>query len=331
MKSKAILITGVAGMIGSNFSKWMIDHASEYDIIGIDDLSGGYLSNVPPEVKMYVRDAGSDLSDIFKRYNVEFVYHFSAYAAEGLSPFIRKYNYDSNLRVTANIVNHCIKFNVKRIIFTSSMSVYGSGITPFRESRPRSPIDPYGIAKAACEMDIECAHEQHGLSYIIFRPHNVIGINQNIWDKYRNVIGIWMRQSRFNQPITIYGTGTQKRAFSWVDDCMPTFWAAATANHSERIYNIGGDDYYTLNDVADMVMRITGHHARVYLEPRHEVKDAYSNHDSVKKYLGFAPTTSLIEMLEMMWDWAETTPIQPVKEWDEFEIDNGMYNFWKKK
>ena len=128
----------------------------------------------------------------------------AAYAAEGLNPFIRKFNYENNLLATANIINECINNNVKRLVFTSTMAVYGYGDNnpPFGEEVVPAPIDPYGIAKYGCELDIQVAGDQHGLDWCIIRPHNVYGINQNLWDKYRNVLGIWMYQKINNIPMT---------------------------------------------------------------------------------------------------------------------------------
>jgi UDP-glucose 4-epimerase len=212
---KAIVITGVAGLLGSRVAKWILENKPSYQVIGIDNLSGGYEDHIDTRVIFYKADlAVDDLNRIFSSHEVEFVYHFAAYAAEGLSPFIRKYNYTNNIVATANVVNACITHQVKRIVFTSSMAVYGAGEPPFNENDLPKPIDPYGIAKYACEMDVQVAGEQHGLDWCIIRPHNVYGTNQNIWDRYRNVLGIWLYQKLNNQPITIYGDGSQKRAFS---------------------------------------------------------------------------------------------------------------------
>ena len=86
---------------------------------------------------------------------IDYVFHFAAYAAEGLSPFIRKYNYENNLVATSRIVNNCIKYNVKKLIFASSMAVYGHGDgNIFDENQIPKPIDPYGVAKYGCEIYI---------------------------------------------------------------------------------------------------------------------------------------------------------------------------------
>ena len=192
--NKTILITGVAGLLGSRLADWIIKNKPGYKVVGIDDLSGGYKENVNPEVEFWQMDlVNHPIENCFEVHKPDYVFHFAAYAAEGLSPFIRTYNYKNNLVATARIVNECIKHDVERLVFTSTMAVYGFGEGGiFHEDMRRAPIDPYGVAKAACEHDIEIANEQHGLDYCIIRPHNVYGANQNIWDKYRNVLGIWM-------------------------------------------------------------------------------------------------------------------------------------------
>ena len=194
--SKTVLITGVAGLLGSRLADWIIENKPEYTVIGIDDLSGGFEENINPKVNFWQMDlVNHPIENCFEQHKPDYVFHFAAYAAEGLSPFIRGFNYDNNLKSTARIVNECIKHDVKRLVFTSTLAVYGHGDGGiFREEQQQSPIDPYGVAKYACEMDIQIAGEQHGLDYCIIRPHNVYGIKQNIWDKYRNVLGIWMYQ-----------------------------------------------------------------------------------------------------------------------------------------
>ena len=240
---KTILITGVAGLIGSRLADWIIENKPEYNVVGIDDLSGGFIENVHPNVKFYQLGlVDGAINDVFNAHKIDYVYHFAAYAAEGLSPFIRAYNYDNNLKSTARIVNECIKHDVKRLIFTSTLAVYGHGLGGiFDETQQQSPIDPYGVAKYACEMDIQIAGEQHGLDWCIIRPHNVYGVKQNFYDKYRNVLGIWMYQHLNNEPMTIFGDGEQTRAFSFIDDSIePLFNAAVRPEASNEIINLGG-------------------------------------------------------------------------------------------
>lgn len=326
-----ILVTGVAGLLGSRFSSWLLEQNKNINVIGVDDLSGGYVENIDPKIKFYESNCLDDkINKIFKETKPELVYHFAAYAAEGLSPFIRKFNYNNNLLSTANIVNNCINHNVKRLIFTSSMAVYGNNVPPFDEIMLRNPIDPYGVAKAACEQDIEIAGIQHGLDWCIIRPHNVYGKNQNIWDKYRNVLGIWMYQNLNNKPITIYGTGEQKRAFSYIDDCLNPLWLAGTSESaSKQIINLGGIQEHSINNAADIILKVMGSGKKVYLEERHEVKYAWSTWKKSQDILFYEDKTSLKDGLTEMWNWAKIQPNRIQKKWDSYEVEKGIYSYWK--
>jgi UDP-glucose 4-epimerase len=195
---KSILITGVAGLIGSRMADWIVENHPEYEVVGIDNLFGGYMENVNENVVFYKRELGEDdISDIFEKHNFEYVYHFAAYAAEGLSYFMPVFNDRNNMLSTDNIIKECVKHNVKRLIYTSSMAVYGEGVEVgkiFDEDDRPHPVDPYGMSKYACERNIEIIGNHFGLDWCIIRPHNVYGVKQNIWDKYRNVLGIWIYQ-----------------------------------------------------------------------------------------------------------------------------------------
>lgn len=329
-----ILITGSAGLIGSNFSEWILKNKPEINIIGIDDLSGGYKEHVPDKVNFFRLNLldYEKVEDIFKNFNIDYIYHFAAYAAEGLSPFIRKYNYNNNLLVTTNLINLAIKYKIKKFIFTSSMAVYGEGNTPFDENDSPSPIDPYGIAKLACEMDLKIAKDQHGLDYCIVRPHNVYGVNQNIWDKYRNVLGIWINQYLNNQAITIYGDGEQERAFTFVSDIMEPLWNAIVKKESSgEIINLGGIEEFTLNNAKDILLEIIGdkNYPVEYLKERHEVKKAWSTYQKSIDILNFKHQTKLKDGLLLMLDWAKKQPKREVKKWKNYELETNIYDYWK--
>jgi len=325
-----ILVTGCAGLIGSNFCRWVDDPSIE--IIGVDDLSGGV--DIPSNIRFIqanLTDSG-DQKRVAACFPVDYVFHFAAYAAEGLSPFIRQYNYTNNMVATAFLVTESIRHNVKRFIFTSSMAVYGSQATPFDETMSPRPCDPYGIAKYACELDLQVAHEHHGLSYCILRPHNVYGPGQNIWDPYRNVLGIWMYQSLMKTPMTVYGDGTQTRAFSYIDDILPCLWRAATDSKAHcQIINIGSAYDTQLVDACSMIGSVTGWNERVHLESRHEVKHAWCTVQKSIDLLGYIEHTTLEEGLARMWEWIQTQPHRDRKFWPMYELDTGLYPFWKLK
>lgn len=329
-----ILITGVAGLLGSRLADWIIDNTN-HNVIGIDDMSGGYESNVHSKVKLYKFDIKDliKLNEVFENEKPDIVYHFAAYAAEGLSPFIRKFNYENNLVASANLITCSIKYDIKRFVFASSMSVYGNKYKPpFTEDMEQAPIDPYGVAKFSVEQDLKIAYEQHGLKYTIIRPHNFYGINQNIWDKYRNVLGIWMYQILNNQQPTIFGDGEQTRSFSYVDDSLIPFWNASQRNECiGEIINLGGIKESSINEAFNTLIKVTGTDLKpVYLEQRYETKHAYSTWDKSVKLLDFKHNIDLEEGLTRMWEWAKKQPNRERFVWPEYELEKGIYEFWKK-
>jgi UDP-glucose 4-epimerase len=335
------LITGIAGLIGSRFAAWLKKNVRDVEIIGIDDLSCGYRENIPQGIQTYRITLGTGdwkLARIFDTMSPDYVFHFAAYAAEGLSPFIRCYNYRSNLLATAELINQAIESGtVKRFVFTSSMAVYGANTPPFHETMETGPIDPYGVAKAAAERDLQIAGEQHGLDWTILRPHNVYGPGQSLWQDYRNVLGIWMARHLDGQPLRIYGDGSQQRAFSFISDCLPAIWQAATKPQaSKQIINLGGTKPVSIAEAAELCREVMGGGELVHVEPRHEVSQAWCTWRKSVDLLGYSDETPLREGLREMWTWARWA-------WDEFpdrrgtsssirlEIERGLYSFWQRK
>ncbi len=345
---KTVLITGVAGLLGSRLADWIHENHPDVNIIGIDDLSGGYIENIGDFVEFYDSDLSVDdnpynVEVLVDRHEVDVVFHFAAYAAECLSPFIRKYNYRNNLVATANVINACIKNKVKRLVFASSMAVYGNALVPFEEIQTPQPTDPYGVAKYACEMDIQIAGEQHGLDWCIIRPHNVYGAKQNIWDAYRNFIGICMYKVLKGDPLTIYGDGQQKRAFSYIDDSLAPLWAAGCCESANKqIINLGGIHEHTILETAEIIvnvateMKATGlwHRAWtepqiIHLPPRHEVRNAWSTYYKSEEMLGFKHVTDLEDGVMKMWMWVLQQPARNRQTFGDYEIDDGIYAYWK--
>jgi UDP-glucose 4-epimerase len=327
-----IFVTGCAGLLGSNYTRHLI--ANGHKVIGIDDLSGGYKAFLPKEDNFtFVKfdlERRKKVVELFEKHKPDTLVHFAAYAAEGLSPFIRNFNYRNNLICSANLINECITHNTK-MIFTSSMAVYGDQEPPFTEDKRPQPIDPYGVAKYAVEVDLELARQQFGLRYNIVRPHNVLGIYQNIWDKYRNVIGIFIRKTLNGEPILVYGDGEQTRAFSDIKYYMEPFDKLLT-DYDGETFNIGADKYFTLNEVADTVQKIGkkyGYDVPIeHGEPRHEVKHAYCDHTKAKNMLNFEDETNLEELIESVFVWAMKQPNRKVKKM-EYEVTKDIYDYWK--
>src|SRR6202140_230719 len=279
-KMPTSLVTGGAGFIGSHVADELLSRG--HRVVVLDDLSGGFEDNVPRGavfVKGSILD--SELIDrLFERYNFTYVYHLAAYAAEGLSHFIKRFNYQNNLIGSVNLINASVNHDVRCFVFTSSIAVYGAAQSPMTEDMVPIPEDSYGIAKLAVERELKVTHETFGLDYVIFRPHNVYGERQNIGDRYRNVVGIFMNQLMKGEPMTIFGDGTQMRAFTHIGDVAPVI-AACVDRPSARnqVFNVGADVPYTVNSLALMVATAMGKECRVVnLEARKEVKIAFSDH-----------------------------------------------------
>ncbi len=280
------LVTGAAGFIGSHVAQHLLELGTE--VVALDDLSGGFRDNVPAGAcweQMSVTNYDG-LRKLFTAERFDYVYHLAAYAAEGLSHFIRRYNYETNLIGSVNLINLSVLHKVKCFVFTSSIAVYGANQVPMHEALTPQPEDPYGVSKYAVELDLAAAHRQFGLDYIIFRPHNVYGEHQNIGDKYRNVIGIFMNQVLQGLPLTIFGNGQQSRAFSYIDDVAPIIARSVqTPAAYGQVFNVGGDQPYTVNELALAVCETLGVMPDLrHLPSRQEVQHAYASHDKVRAF-----------------------------------------------
>jgi UDP-glucose 4-epimerase len=324
------LVTGGAGFIGSHLVEACL--CLGHDVLVLDDLSGGSRDNVARKADLVVGSVTDhDLVErLFAEHQFDYVYHLAAYAAEGLSHFIRRFNYTDNLIGSVNIINASVRHRVKCLVFASSIAVYGTAQLPMREDTLPQPEDPYGISKYAVEMDLRAARALWGLNYVIFRPHNVYGERQNIGDPYRNVIGIFMNQVMAGEPMTIFGDGTQTRAFSQVDDVAPIMARSVTvpAAHGE-VFNVGADEPYTVSQVAEEVARAFGVAPRVrYLPARHEVVHAYSSHDKVRRILGRGPGVTLREGISRMADWARDHGRRQTRVFADVEVPLAMPESW---
>jgi UDP-glucose 4-epimerase len=232
-----------------------------------------------------------------------------------------------------NLINESVKHKVKCFVFTSSIAVYGAGQLPMTESTVPQPEDPYGVSKYAVEMDLKAAHEMFGLNYVIFRPHNVYGENQNIGDKYRNVIGIFMNQIMQGRQLTIFGDGSQTRAFSYIDDvAIPIARCVNIPEAYNEVFNIGADKPYSVNELATVVSEEFGVEPDIkYLSARNEVLHAYSDHSKAHKVFGNASGIDLKEGIHRMARWAKKVGARQSKEFDNIEIEEKLPDGWSVK
>jgi UDP-glucose 4-epimerase len=324
------LITGGAGFIGSHVAQHLL--SSGHDVVVLDDLSGGFIANVPPSA-IFVQGSILDtklIDDLFLTHHFKYVYHLAAYAAEGLSHFIKRFNYMNNLIGSVNLINASLNHGVDCFVFTSSIAVYGSGQSPLTEDVIPKPEDSYGIAKLAVEQELKACHEMFGLDSIVFRPHNVYGERQNIGDRYRNVVGIFMNQLLLGEPMTIFGDGCQVRAFTHIGDIAPVI--ADSVNYPSarnQIFNIGADQPHTVNELAEIVAKAmkTEPHT-VHLNPRNEVKVAFSDHRKAEKVFGLRTKVSLEAGIGAMAAWVKEHGARKSSIFEDIEVTRNMPPSW---
>ena len=325
------LVTGGAGFIGSHVARHCID--AGHDVVVLDDLSGGFRDHIP-EGARFVEGSITDtalLDRLFREHRFDYVYHLAAYAAEGLRHFIRRFNYTNNVIGSVNLINESAKHEVKCFVFTSSIAVYGAGQVPMREDMVPRPEDPYGIAKYAVELDLEAAHRMWGLNYVIFRPHNVYGEHQNLGDRYRNVIGIFMNQIMQGEPMTVFGDGEQTRAFSYIDDVAPHIARSVNvkAAYGETI-NIGADRPYSVNQLATVVARALGAEPKIrHLEARKEVVHAHADHAKAHRLFGGSPAVDLETGIQRMAEWARRVGSRAGQRFSNIEVERELPPSWR--
>lgn len=327
----SVLVTGGAGFLGAHLVRAL--RAQQHEVVVLDDLSGGVRENVPSDVPLVIGDICDAplVARVFREHRVDVVFHLAAYAAEGLSHFIRRYNYTNNVVGSVTLVNEAIRQKVKRFVFTSSIAVYGTGELPLRETHVPHPEDPYGIAKLAVEQDLEAAFRHFGLAYTIFRPHNLYGPFQSMRDRYRNVVGIFLNQAMKGAPLTIFGDGKQTRAFTYVGDVVGAMAESAWLDAARNlVLNVGGDQTYDVGELARAVLVATGKNLEIlHLPPRDEVVHAHSSHARFREVLGTTPETSLEDGLARTWAWAKDVGPTATPPFAAIELDEGLPPSWR--
>jgi len=327
----SILITGGAGFIGSHVVDELVNQGEH--VIVLDDLSGGFIENVNKSAEFIQGDICDYelIKNIFSSNKIDYVFHLAAYAAEGLSHFIKRFNYNNNLIGSINLINQSIIHKVKCFVFTSSIAVYGKNQLPMTEDTTPQPEDPYGIAKYAVEQELHVSHNMFGLNYIIFRPHNVYGERQNIGDKYRNVIGIFMNQILQQKPLTVFGDGEQTRAFSYIKDVAPVIANSIREKSAYNdVFNVGADIPYSINELISKVKEVMNTEPELrYLEARNEVIHAYSSHKKAEQRFHLNERTTLDEGIRKMALWVKENGSKKTKIFGEIEITEKLPNIWR--
>lgn len=336
-RQPAVLVTGGAGFLGAHVVRGLLaDHRyDDFRVIVVDDLSGGFEENLPENPRVaFIRASVDDetkIESLFHGNDIRYIFHLAAYAAEGLSHFIRRFNYQNNLIGSVNLINAAVRHEVEHFVFTSSIAVYGSGQVPMVEATTPTPEDPYGVAKYAVELDLKCAAEMFGLRFTVFRPHNVYGEFQNIGDRYRNVVGIFMNRLLQKQSLPVFGDGSQKRAFTYVQDLIQPFLDSPFLDAARNeVFNVGSDTPTTVRELAEIVASEFDVEANVeLLEARNEVHLAWSDHSKARDVFGDESETSLREGIRRMAAWVRTVGARSSTTFENIELTRNLPASWR--
>ena len=302
-----IFVTGVAGFLGSYIAEEFIKDG--HQVIGVDNLVGGYLDNVVKGVEFYEKDLIQldGLSKLMK--GCDIVYHTACTAYEGLSVFSPSFIVQNTFQISINVCTAAIQAGVGKIIQCSSMARYGTNTYPFREEMECKPQDPYGIAKYASELMLKNMCQVHGLDLVIAVPHNIIGPRQKYDDPFRNVASIMINLMLQGRQPFIYGDGSQVRCFSDVKDDLVTLKKMAFEDKAiGQVFNIGPDEEpITILDLAKTIAKTIGFSLDpVFIEGRpQEVKFATCSADKIRDYFGYETKVTLQQSLETMIHWIE--------------------------
>ena len=331
---KKVLVTGVAGFLGSHLAEQLTK--MNHQVVGVDNMSGGYEDNVPNGIKFF----NFDCCDLKKMNNImkgiDVVYHCAATAHEGLSVFSPFEITKNNFLASVSVFTAAVQNKVKRIIFCSSMARYGDQQTPFTEDMNPKPVDPYAISKVASENVLINLCDLNNIEWVIAVPHNIIGPRQKYDDPFRNVVSIMINRILQNKPPIIYGDGEQKRCFSYIDDCLSCLIPMLNQkNLNKQIINIGPDEeFVTINKVSEICSNITGSNLKpIYKKDRpREVKNASCSASKARKLLNYKTKTNLRNGIIKTYDYIKKRGSKPFGYHINLEIKNELTpEVWLKK
>jgi len=318
-KMKNVLVTGGAGFIGSHLVSMLVSQG--HNIIVVDDLSTGSLQNVHPGVTFINQAVESIESKILE--DVELVFHLASVSGETISFHSPKACFLKNVHAGYNLIRCCIEANVKKIVFTSSMAVYGNRRTPpFTEEMSCDPTDPYGVSKQAVEYLLRSYGELGFYDWNILRLHNVYGPGMNLKDPFRGVVGIFVSQVLQRKPISIYGDGEQTRSFTFISDIIPSLVRTGLDdNINAQILNLGLDAPTSLNNVAKAVFSVLNEKENVQYFPNRlgEAKYAYPTSKRAREIFGDFIKTEFDLGIRSTIEWAKTK--------DDYLFDSNKLNF----
>jgi len=304
------LVTGVAGFVGSTLAKRLLGEGA--DVVGIDCFTNYYPRAIKESnlsgprshprfrfIESRVQDA--DLATLLR--DRTHVFHLAAQAGVRKS-WGRDFSVYTvnNIEATQVLLEASVGTAVKKLVYASSSSVYGDSVAmPMREDALPQPVSPYGVSKLAAEQLCYLYHVNFGVPTVALRYFTVYGPRQ------RPDMGFhkFLRAAILGEPISLYGDGEQTRDFTFVADAVSATVAAATLGTSGRVYNIGGGSRVSVNQVLEMVGRVSGRRPLVTLDPaqKGDMRHTYADTSLARTDLGFVPSVALEEGLAAEHQW----------------------------
>lgn len=303
-----ICITGGAGFLGSHMVDVLLSEGHE--VVSVDNMIGGDVDNIIKHHKHSFYEA--DILDLDKMSEImqgcDVVFHCAALAYEGLSVFSPTLITNNIVTGTVTVATAAIRNNVKRFVNTSSMARYGALKTPYFETMEPHPEDPYGVAKYAAELQLNLLGKIHGFEVVHAVPHNIVGPRQKSDDPFRNVVSIMINLMLAGRQPIVYGDGSQKRCFSFIQDDISVLRKLLDCDLkvNGEIFNIGPDeDFISIKELAHRLAKIMNFDLKInYQDPRPcEVQSAFCSADKIRERFGYKTTISLDQGLMEIVDF----------------------------
>ncbi|MEU9085401.1 NAD-dependent epimerase/dehydratase family protein [Streptomyces sp. NPDC048357] len=319
-----ILVTGAAGFLGSHLCDALL--LEGHSITGLDNLAGGYASNVPSGVRFIRGDCNQPESYIRLLDGVEVFVHCAAAAYEGLSVFSPGRIFRDTCLSTVSLASAAAHLGAGKFVLMSSMARYGNQPAPFTEDMQALPVDPYGVAKVSAEMSVRVLAEAHDMRWSIAVPHNIIGTRQKYDDPFRNVASIMINRMLSGRQPVIYGDGSQMRCFSHVGDSIQSIKKMVLADSADgEVVNVGPDEEpISILDLARLIAEIVNFDLDpIFVEARPlEVPVALCSSDKARSLLGYRTETPLKQSLIEMVEWIDRRGTLPFDYHMPIEIDS---------
>lgn len=312
IRGKKFVVVGGAGLIGSHAVESLLQHDVK-EILVYDNFVRGRQENLAvalkdPRVRIY--DVGGDIlqSDILESAidGADGVFHLAALWLLQCHEYPRS-AFDVNVRGTFNVMEACVKKGVKRLVYSSSASVYGDAVEePMTEDHPFNNKNFYGATKICGEAMLRAFHHRYGLNYLGLRYMNVYGPRADYKGAYIAVIMKMLDAIDRGEGPTILGDGSEAFDFVAVEDCGLANVKAMQAETTDRFYNVGTGIRTSLKELAEKIVKLTGCSKPINYAPRSQatlVRNRIGSPKRAKEEIGFDARIALDEGLQKLIDW----------------------------